>query len=297
MEFLLLFLLFLFTLILLSLLFYKITMKNKKLFLMSWLLIVWMIVLTQSSLSFASSSVWWDISEYRKTVTEEMKSKMEQYRKTTKTQLESMLKDVWNKIKEEIFEDLDDDYLEEIKDLQEKYREKEEEIREAYEDVSDPSLLKEALMSLIENKTAEIKEILPEDKAELYQELKDELEQKREEKKEMDMEKKSEMIQERFSKTTQMIIGKVDTSFEKFEKKQDGDIEKITPFYDRFTIIVESAITKIENNEKFSEEDKLARIDMMEGILFAIEERKAALLENDSYIEDELNDIIDSIVE
>ena len=271
-------------------------MKNKKLILTFWFFLVWLIISVQTSSSLASN-MWEDMSSYREEVTEAMKTKMEQYREVTKTQLEVMLKAAWDKIKEEVFEDLDDDYLEEIKDLQEKYREKEKEIREAYENVSDPSLLKEALMSLIENKTAEIKEILPEDKAELYQELKDELEQKREEKKEMDMEKKSEMIQERFSKTTQMIIGKVDTSFEKFEKKQNGDVEKITAFYDRFTTIVEAAITKIEDNEKFSEEDKLARIDMLDGILFAIEERKAALLKDDSDIEDELNDIIDSIAE
>lgn len=272
-------------------------MKNKKLILLSWLLVAWMFALTQSSLSFASSSVWWDISEYKKTVTEEMKTKMEQYRETTKTQLEVMLKSAWEKIKSEIFEDLDDDYLEDIKDLQEKYREKEKEIRDVYEDVSDPSLLKEALMSLIEDKTEAIKDILPEDKAELYQELKNELEEKREEKKEMDMEKKSEMVQERFSKTTQMIISKVDESFIRFEKKQNFDEDKITAFYDRFTTIVESAITKIENNDKFSEDDKLERINMLDGILFVIEERKAALLVNDSDIEDELNDIIDSIVE
>lgn len=271
-------------------------MKNKKLILLSWLVIVWLIIIAKSSISFAASSVWWDVSEYKKMVTEEMKTKMEEYRETTKTQLEVMLKSAWEKIRSEIFEDLDDDYLENIKDLQEKYREKEEEIRDAYKDVSDPSLLKEALMSLIEDKAAAIKEILPEDKAELYQELKDELEQKREDKKEMDMEKKSEMIQERFSKTTQMIIGKVDESFIRFEKKQNFDEDRIVAFYDRFTTIVESAITKIENNPNFSENDKLERINMLDGILFAIEERKAALLVDDSNIEDELNDIINNII-
>ena len=35
---------------------------------------------------------------------------------------------------------------------------------------------------------------------------------------------------------------------------------------------------------------------MLDGILFAIEERKAALLVDDSNIEDELNDIINNII-
>lgn len=248
-------------------------MKNKNLFLLMWLLSLSVLITFVNTVE-ASTSFYGEWQDERPNRQWE---KMGDRWGRDSVDIEFIAE-----IQSAVFDELDEDVLDELEDLALDYNTEKEDLMEEYE--WDKEELMEALDDLKQDALEDFEDILPTESMEVLEEL---FEDRAEE---MQEQKKSgvERVNEWFSDTTQTLINRLYSILDVIEGQMDNDPEKINAFYTKIINNMETMIDRFESNDDISETLKTERIELFEGIIAVLNNELIGLDTDESFNLDEV---------